>query len=41
MAQAGSFLHYIVGSLNKESQAVMDEIKTRGEFFVPTVIQKD
>ncbi|MFP5491367.1 MAG: hypothetical protein ACLGG0_07690 [Bacteriovoracia bacterium] len=41
MAQAGSFLHYFVGPLNKESQAVMDELKNRGEFCVPTIIHEE
>lgn len=41
MAQAGLFLHYFIGPLNKESQAVMEELKNRGEFCVPTVIHEE
>lgn len=34
-------LHYFVGPLNSESQAIMDELKGRDEFCIPTVIHEE
>lgn len=41
MAEPGSFLHYFIGPLNKETQVVMDELKNRGEFCIPTIIHEE
>ncbi|MFP5457240.1 MAG: hypothetical protein ACLGG7_00775 [Bacteriovoracia bacterium] len=34
-------LHYFIGPLNSESQAIMDELKGRDEFCIPTVIHEE